>query len=384
MSITAVIGLFYGNEGKIKTIHHLNVNGFNGDKFSLCVRAQGGPNTGHVVKIKDKTFKLHTIPYGILVPGMHCLIAHGCVVHPEKLLDEIRLLTDAGITDILDRLHIASSAHIIIDQPNNNVADGITSTYSNKIIKDGIRMEFLASEEPWTTMVVDGVHFMIEAMRTRNNILIEGTDSILLDNDIGTYPFVSSSNTTISGIMTGTGIPPRSMKNIVGVMKAYTTRNGNGPLPTEILEDDVLNHLRVVGNEYGLRSCRYGWLDIPQLLYSCWINGITHISMNKFNVLTGISKIMYCTHYKRVDGLLLNSDENDIYTIWPSDWKYVINRYEPVYKEYPGWTRDISKIREFDDLPENAKKFITGFERDSKIGISMIGVGPEHDDIIYR
>lgn len=398
MSVSAVIGLSWGDEGKSKLVDYLNSNGNpteNDSKFTLCVRAQGGSNAGHTINIKDQTFKLHMIPCGILVPDMHCLIAHGCVVHPQKLLDEIKMLKSMGVENVIERLHIASSAHIVTDdwiaedcnrdkhQEIGTTKQGIGPTYAHKMYRDGVRMEFLAQEEPWSSMMVDGIQFIMNVLGDGNKVLIEGANATLLDTDVGTYPFVTSSNTTVAGLLTGTGIPPQYIKNVFGSIKAYITRVGNGPFPTELLENSDLDHLQMIGYEYGtttnrLRRC--GWLDIPQLRYSHWINGVTHINMNKLDVLSGLETVKYCTHYKRMD----SDDETDIYSVFPTDWKYVLQRYEPVYRELPGWNEDITGIRKFEDLPENAQNFITSFERDSSMYISIIGVGPERDDLIFR
>lgn len=398
MSIVAVLGLQFGDEGKGKAIDYLLKN----NNFDVCARAQGGSNAGHTVKVNNKTFKLHLIPSGILIPNVECLIGHGCVVNPDKLIKEIKGLIKEGVPNVIDRLHIASSSHIVLDEwinedenrekntskPIGTTKQGIGPTYAHKMYRDSVRMEFLALESPWNSMVTDGTHYLMKNIIHNKNILIEGANATMLDIDVGTYPYVTSSNTTIGGLISGTGIPPH-FSYIFGVIKAYLTRVGNGPMPTEDVSDIGGKHMQIFGKEYGTttdRVRRCGWLDLPMLAYSCFINGITELILTKLDVLSGLEEIKICTHYKRIIDISRKDPraERDEYYVWPSDWKFIFSLYEPVYKTMPGWDEDISNVRKFEDLPINAQKYVEFIEGTLGKKIYMIGVGSEREDVIIR
>lgn len=379
--ISAVIGIAFGDEGKGKIVDLI------APMYDICARAQGGSNAGHTVKINGQTFKLHLIPSGILTPNVICLIGNGCVIHLEKLKKEITDLENLGIR-VRSRLFISSSAHIVQDEyiqedvsrdlksGIGSTKQGIGPTYAHKMYRDSLRFETLKNDPYWKDLVIDSTHFLFNAYD--KSILIEGANATMLDIDLGTYPFVTSSNTTIGGLLTGLGIPFHNFNMIIGVFKAYLTRVGHGIMPTE-LTGKMCAYIQEKGQEYGtttnrLRRC--GWIDLSQMRYACFINGIMGLAINKLDVLTGLLEVKVCTHYEHLD------DPNRVLFMWPNDWS-ILKDYKPVYETFKSWS-DISKCKTFDELPIEAKNYITFLEKELTIPVVFIGTGPERTDIILK
>jgi adenylosuccinate synthase len=387
MSVTVVIGLDFGDEGKGKLVDYLCANG----KFDICARAQGGSNAGHTVNVEDKTFKLHLVPSGILTPDIHCLIGHGCVVHLDKLRKELFNLMDMGVPDAFDRIFISNSAHIVLDeyiqedisrdksQGIGSTKQGIGPTYAHKMYRDGPRTGNLSHDDVLKELLVDDTAFIRTSLLNEKKILVEGANASMLDIDMGTYPFVTSSNTTIGGIISGLGIPPQTISTIIGVVKAYLTRVGNGPMPTE-LHDGVGHFLQEKGREFGTttnRPRRCGWLDLTQLKYTTFLNGVTHLALTKLDILSGLPEIMVCVAYQNNTGHRID--------VWPSNWSSMFDDgYWPIYTSFPGWNSDISRAKTFEKLPDEATAFVRFLEQEVRRPVSIISVGPEREQVIIR
>ncbi len=421
MSVTVLVGSQWGDEGKGKIVDILS------EKYDIVTRYQGGANAGHTVAIGDKQYILHLIPSGILRDKVICVIGNGVVIDPTALLDEIALLKKNNIK-VDGRLFISHNAHLIMpyhklldsisEQGNNKIGTtgrGIGPCYIDKFARKGIKIvdllnkkvleekirenlkeknkllekiydskgldveeiieQYLAFDKAIDKYIKDVPAFLNEAISKGKSILLEGAQGALLDVDHGTYPFVTSSSPTAGGACTGTGIPPTKINNVIGIVKAYTTRVGNGPFPTELLNDEGEN-LRKIGAEYGAttgRPRRCGWFDAPLVKYSAMVNGIDSVAITKLDVLSGFDEIKICTGYK-LNGKLLKSYPTDVDRL---------SAVIPVYESLPGWKSDISGCLSYDDLPEKTKNYLNFITEKSGINISIISVGPKRQQTFY-
>ncbi len=416
----AVLGAQWGDEGKGKIVDLLT------PRFDIVARYQGGHNAGHTVYVNGTKFVLRLIPSGILHPGIACAIGNGVVVDPEALFAELDELTRHGI-DVAGRLVVSDKAHLILpyhrdlellaearrgERKIGTTSRGIGPAYEDKIARRGIRVGDLAdlagleqnvrdnvtarnrlvhdSTMDWKTvldkllahadrllpMVRDVSLMLSEAMRAGKSILFEGAQGTLLDIDHGTYPYVTSSNASIGGVCTGLGVGPRAIGAVMGVVKAYTTRVGAGPLPTE-LTGDMGNRLRDSGNEYGAvtgRPRRCGWYDAVAARYGVRVNGLDALALTKLDVLDGLERIEICTAYRCGSRTL---------TDLPSDVAQLA-ACEPVYESWPGWPTPTKGAREFGDLPDAARRYIARLEEVSGVPAAVISTGSDRDDTIIR
>ncbi len=424
MSTYVVVGLQYGDEGKGKITDVLSA------KSDYVVRFQGGDNAGHTVYVGDEKFVLHLLPSGVLQCKGKCIIANGVVVNPKAFLKEIGQIEEKGMkTDhvfISRRAHVIMPYHILLDTYREEEAGGthigttkkgIGPCYEDKIARVGIRMvdllnpevlaekikknlkiknslfekyfdkptlefddiynEFLELGQKLKDRIVDTEVELNQAIRDGKNILFEGAQAAMLDIDFGTYPYVTSSSPTTGGVCSGAGVPPTSLQNLIGVAKAYTTRVGEGPFPTE-LDNELGEKIRQIGFEFGAttgRPRRTGWLDLVTLKHATMINGINNLVITKLDVLSGIPTLKIATKYKTEDGKII-----DYFT---SSTTKLYN-YEPIYEELEGWTEDITKVRSYDELPANAKKYIEFIENYLGINVYLVSVGPERSQNIIR
>lgn len=424
MATYVVVGLQYGDEGKGKITDVLSA------KSDYVVRFQGGDNAGHTVYAGEEKFVLHLLPSGVLQCKGKCIIANGVVVNPKAFLKEIGQIEEKGMrTDhvfISRRAHVIMPYHILLDTYREEeeggtqigtTKKGIGPCYEDKIARVGIRMvdllnpevlaekikknlksknslfekyfekpkldfdeiynEFLALGETLKDRIVDTEVELNEAIHDGKNILFEGAQAAMLDIDFGTYPYVTSSSPTTGGVCSGAGVPPTSLQNLIGVAKAYTTRVGNGPFPTE-LNDEIGEEMRKVGHEFGAttgRPRRCGWLDLVSLKHATMINGINNLVITKLDVLSGMPTLKIATKYKTEDGKII-----DYFT---SSTTKLYN-YEPMYEELEGWTEDITHARTYDELPSNAKKYIEFIEKHLGINVYLVSVGPERTQNIIR
>ncbi|MCI7513399.1 adenylosuccinate synthase [Schaalia hyovaginalis] len=422
MPAVIVLGAQWGDEGKGKATDQL------GQNTDYVVKFNGGNNAGHTVVIDGEKYALHLLPAGILSEGVTPIIGNGVVVDLEVLFAELNEMTSRGVD--CSRLLISSNAHIIpsynrlMDQANERARGknqigttgrGIGPTYADKMNRIGLRIQDLFDPEALSLKVeaalapkneifaavgmetldptvvteellsyADRVRPMVcdvslvvnDALDRGDTVLFEGGQATMLDIDHGTYPFVTSSNPTAGGALTGTGIGPTRIDRVVGVAKAYTTRVGEGPFPTE-LDDEVGEALRQKGGEFGVttgRPRRTGWFDAVVMRYATRINGLTDICLTKLDVLTGYETIPVCTAYE-VDGV--RTEE------MPLD-QGGFERAVPVYEELPGWTEDISECRSFDELPAAAQAYIARLEELSRCRIQSVGVGAGREATIVR
>jgi adenylosuccinate synthase len=416
----AVLGAQWGDEGKGKIVDLLT------PRFDIVARYQGGHNAGHTVYVSGTKFVLRLIPSGILHEGITCVIGNGVVVDPQALFTEVDELAKNGIY-VGNRLVVSDKAHVILpyhrdldllsearrgERKIGTTSRGIGPAYEDKIARRGIRIGDLADPNGLEQNVRDNVTarnrlvhdstmdwkpvlekllahgerlrpwvrdvslLLGEAMRSGKSILFEGAQGTLLDIDHGTYPYVTSSNASIGGVCTGLGIGPRSIGGVLGVVKAYTTRVGEGPLPTE-LAGDMGDRLRESGNEYGAvtgRPRRIGWYDAVAVRYAVRINGLDALALTKLDVLDALDRIDICTSYRFGSRTL---------TEFPSDIGQVA-ACEPVYESMPGWSRPTRGIRRFSDLPENARRYIARLEEISGVPVAIVSTGSERDDTIFR
>jgi adenylosuccinate synthase len=416
-----LLGAQWGDEGKGKATDIL------GDKVKYVVRYQGGNNAGHTVVIGDQKYALHLLPSGILTPTCIPVIGNGVVIDPAVLLEEIRGLNERGVDT--SNLKISTNAHLItpyhrtIDKVSERflgkakigtTGRGIGPAYADKINRIGIRVqdlfdpsilrqkiegalkdknqvlvkvfnrkgleideilkEYLEYAEILRPYVTDTSLLLNQALERGENILLEGSQGTLLDVDHGTYPFVTSSNPTAGGASTGSGIGPTKISRVIGIVKAYTTRVGSGPFPTELFDEDG-EKLRSIGGEVGVttgRARRCGWYDAPIARYAVRINGLTDFFLTKLDVLTGWEKIPVCVAYE-IDGRRVEELPAS-----QSDFHHA----KPIYEYLPGWSEDISKARKLSDLPIDAQGYIKFLEKISGAPISAIGVGPGRDETI--
>ncbi len=424
MSTYVVVGLQYGDEGKGKITDVLSA------KSDYVVRFQGGDNAGHTVYVGDEKFVLHLLPSGVLQCKGKCVIANGVVVNPKAFIHEIEEIEKRGLkTDhifISRRAHVIMPYHILLDTYREEeeggtqigtTKKGIGPCYEDKIARVGIRMidllnpeilrekieknlkvknalfekyygktalnidevyrEFLEIGQQLKNRIVDTELELNEAIKEGKNILFEGAQALMLDIDFGTYPFVTSSSPSTGGVCTGAGIPPTSLQNLIGVAKAYCTRVGNGPFPSE-LNDELGEKIRQVGHEFGAttgRPRRTGWLDLVSLKHACMINGINNLVITKLDVLTGIKNLKIVTKYK--------TEDNKIIDYFTSSTTKLYD-YEPIYEVLDGWDEDITKARSYEELPENAKKYIEFIENYLGINVYLVSVGPERSQNIIR
>lgn len=415
MSVTVLVGSQWGDEGKGKIVDILS------EKFDIVARYQGGANAGHTVEIGDKQYILHLIPSGILRDGVKCVIGNGVVIDPQALLDEIKILEDNGIS-VAGRLFISHNAHLIM--PYHKLLDSISESGKNKIgttgrgigpcyidkfDRKGIRIvdllnrdvlekklrqnvkekntllkklyddkgfdieeiikEYISFDKAIDSYVTDVPLLFNNAIKEGKNILLEGAQGTLLDVDHGTYPFVTSSNPTSGGASTGSGIPPNKIDSVFGIVKAYTTRVGNGPFPTE-LTDEEGEKLRKEGAEFGAttgRPRRCGWFDAFLVQYSVIINGINTVAITKLDVLSIFEKIKVCIGYE-INGKRIKS--------FPSDVER-LNNVTPVYETLDGWMEDISECKSYDELPQKTKEYLEFISDQANIKIEIVSVGPK-------
>ncbi len=424
MTATVVLGLAWGDEGKGRVCDALAVDA------DYVSRYSGGNNAGHTVRVGEEEFKLHLIPSGIVREGVGVTIGNGVVVNPEVLEEEILELEGRGI-EVRSRLKVDGRSHLImpyhirLDSHREKALGkakigttnrGIGPAYEDKVARVGIRVqdifdvgilktklkvvlreknaifEGIYDEEPFevedlveylmtyrdliSPMVADTGAILREALGNREHVLMEGAQAALLDNDHGTYPFVTSSNPTVGGACVGAGIPPQSLEYVVGVTKAYTSRVGDGPMPTELL-DEVGETLRETGHEYGTttgRARRVGWLDLPAIKYSASLNGITHLAITLLDVLSAVEEVKVCVGYE-IDG-----ERFEGYPMSQTD----LHHARPVYKSLPGWGVDISGSRMRGDLPEAAREFVEFVEAEVGVPLCMISIGPEREQAIVE
>jgi len=422
MYVDVLLGLQWGDEGKGKVVDYL------GDQYDLVCRFQGGPNAGHTIKIGGAKYVLHTIPSGIFREHITNLIGNGVVIDPITLQREIGILDQHGIP-YMDRLVISKRAHLIL--PTHRLLDaaseafkgvekigstlkGIGPTYMDKTGRNGLRagdifasdfkdkyqllkekhlslykmypeveFDLAANEIAWFESIeklrqlkfVNGEYLVNEALSQGKRILAEGAQGSMLDVDYGTYPFVTSSNTISSGVCNGLGVAPTKIKEVIGISKAYCTRVGGGPFPTE-LHNATGEKLRAIGQEFGAttgRARRCGWIDIPQLKYTIMLNGVTQIVLTKLDVLNDFDAIQVATHYQ-VDGQLTQEMPFDICD----------GMVQPVYAGHEGWNQDLGGIHSFDGLPVAAQNYIGQLEGYLDTKISMVSTGPERSELIVR
>ena len=423
MTVSALLGLQWGDEGKGKMVDILSADAH------LVVRCQGGSNAGHTVKVAGETTILHLIPSGVLTEFVHCVIGNGVVVDPVQLLAEIEELQGKGVS-VEGRLHLSHFAHVVF--PYHKVLDsaqeaarahgklgttgrGIGPAYEDKVSRQGLRVYDILDEDRFRARlaqvfdlkdkrlaaldadagdfeetlgtylelgcrlapyVEDTVKLVHEAYASGRHIFLEGAQGVLLDVDLGTFPFVTSSNTNVGGLITGSGLPAKAIERVVGVLKAYTTRVGAGPFPTELM-DDVGQGLRDRGAEYGAttgRPRRCGWLDAVAARFAVTVNGIAEISLTKSDVLSGMDEIKVCTAYE------LHGKRIEWFPADAVDLKDV----QPIYETLPGWLEDISQARAYDELPQNMRAYIDRIEELTGASVTMISVGPGREEIIER
>ncbi|HMK49951.1 MAG TPA: adenylosuccinate synthase [Thermodesulfovibrionales bacterium] len=418
-----VLGLQWGDEGKGKIVDVLS------EKADVIARYQGGHNAGHTVVIKDEKFILHVIPSGILYKDKKCLIGNGLVVDPASLIEEIRGLKERGVEISGNNLFLSRNAHVImpyhmaLDKENERMRGaksigttgrGIGPAYCDKINRSGIRVADLLQPDFFREKLkanlfninfllenlykvsgfsVDEIHdeytgyaeklrehiadtdiIINDAVSRRQNILLEGAQGTLLDIDHGTYPYVTSSNATAGGACTGLGIGPTSISRVLGVVKAYTTRVGAGPFPTEI-KDEFGDAIREKGGEYGAttgRPRRCGWLDMVILRHSARINGLTGIAITKLDILDGLDSIKICTSYKH---------NGKVYNEFPKELN-IFQECEPVYEEMEGWKESTLGATSLDALPGAARSYIKKIEDMLGVEVQMISTGQRRDELI--
>ncbi len=412
---TVLVGAQWGDEGKGKVIDILAKD------VQYIVRYQGGNNAGHTVVIENKKYVLHLVPSGILHEGKICIIGHGVVIDPKALIKEIVLLKKQGIS-VEGRLKVSDKAHVIfpyhrkIDELREarrkkgkigTTKRGIGPCYADKVSRIGIRMadlydekyfksrlrnnieekntifehlykfegvsvdeifqEYLGYAQKLKEFVCDTASLLNEALKKGENILFEGAQGTFLDVDCGTYPYVTSSNTTAGGACTGTGVGPSHVTRVLGVVKAYTTRVGEGPFPTEF-GPSLMERFRERGGEFGAttgRARRCGWFDSVLVKNSVEINGIDKVIITKLDVLDGLKTISICTAY---------SYDNKLYRNIPGKPGF-LETCKPVYEEHPGWEQDTSKITSYDELPENARKYINRIKELIGTEVMLVSVG---------
>lgn len=421
MPSQVIVGTQWGDEGKGKIVDVL------AQKADMIVRFQGGDNAGHTVIVQGKKHVLHLLPSGVLNPNALCVIGPGVVCNPFVLLKEMETLKQGGLTCdhiiISDRAQMLMPYHCYQDELEEQSAShkigttkkGIGPCYADKYARRGIRFhefidfesfkvrlkECLDFKNKLFTKVYDGnamdydqmvkdfeviydqivpmiketTHIVNEALDEDKIVLFEGAQAAMLDINYGTYPYVTSSSPTSAGVTTGACVAPNRIQTVVGVVKAYSTRVGEGPFVTE-LNDETGQWIREKGFEYGAttgRPRRCGWLDLLVVKHATMMNGLTNIVLTKIDVLSGLDKLYVCTGYE-IDG--------KVYDYIPSD-QAMVAKAKPIYKEFDGWKEDISKMESFDELPENCKAYIRFIEEFTGVRMSMVSVGPDRVNNIY-
>jgi len=422
MKVDVLLGLQWGDEGKGKIVDVLT------PQYDIIARFQGGPNAGHTLEFEGIKHVLHTIPSGIFRKEVYNLVGNGVVIDPVIFQKELEKLAPFNL-DIKRSLLISKKAHLIL--PTHRLLDaaseaakgknkigstlkGIGPTYMDKTGRNGLRVGDIFSpnfkekydalvekhigilkhhdnfeynlqelEGPWMEGIetlraltaVDSEHYINDALKSGKRILAEGAQGTMLDIDFGTYPFVTSSNTVTAGTCTGLGVAPTKIGRVIGIFKAYCTRVGSGPFPTE-LDNEVGELIRQQGHEFGAttgRPRRCGWIDLPQLKYAIMINGVTELSMMKGDVLDCFEKINVCTHY------LINGEKVDYF---PFD----INDVEitPVYEELEGWNCDLTQLENYSDAPQPLKNYVTYLEEKLEVPITVVSVGPDRKQTLLN
>ncbi len=421
MKVDVLLGLQWGDEGKGKIVDVVTPN------YDIIARFQGGPNAGHTLIFDNEKYVLHTIPSGIFRDNTINVIGNGVVIDPIIIRAEIEKLEAKGI-DVVSKLLISKKAHLIL--PTHKILDkyseeqkgkkkigstlkGIGPTYMDKTGRNGLRMgdslasnfqekynalvakhkailgdydyaEMLAEFEPqWFEAMeflskftlIDSEHYINNAMKEGKTILAEGAQGTMLDIDFGTYPFVTSSNTVTAGTCTGLGVAPNRIGEVIGIFKAYCTRVGSGPFPSE-LDNDLGENIRQIGHEFGAttgRDRRCGWIDLPALKYAIMINGATQLSMMKADVLDTFEEIDVCTHYE-IDGERFDYFPYDINSL----------DVKPIYKTIKGWNTDLTQLNDMKDAPQAFLDYISYLEQELQTPISIVSVGPDRAQTIIR
>lgn len=429
MSFAIVVGSQWGDEGKGRVVDLLAA------EADLVARYYGGDNAGHTVSVGERTFKLHLIPSGIIQGHTTALLGNGMVINPSVLLEEMGTLKDARVDVSPERILISSAAHIITpghraldrareesrgDEKIGTTQRGIGPAYTTKVVRSGLRMEKMLQPESFHSAVsehIERVNHQLEALfhaepldaaqiadqyqgfaedlapyigdvsarcaealDAGKSLLAEGAQGTLLDLDHGTYPYVTSSTPTAPGALVGLGIGIGKADRVIGVAKAFQTRVGEGPFPTEVY-NETARRLRGTGehfwDEYGTttgRPRRVGWLDTVLLRYASRVNGLTELTLTKLDILSGLDPLRLCTAYRK------GADRISELPLGPAD----LSPFEPVYHEMQGWEEDIMGVRKWGDLPEQARAYVQKIEELSGLGIRLISVGPERDQIIRR
>ncbi|KAI0748724.1 Adenylosuccinate synthetase [Daedaleopsis nitida] len=426
MSVTVVLGSQWGDEGKGKLVDILSAD------FDICARCAGGNNAGHTIVVPmgpekvPKTFAFHLLPSGLVNPQCTGIIGNGVVVHIPSFFAELDALQKDGL-DCTGRLFISDRAHLVFDfhqivdglkevelggSSIGTTKKGIGPAYSAKASRSGLRVHHLFDHDTFAQKfrrivenrfkrygyfeydtegeierykalgerlqpyVVDSVVYLHKALSEGKKVLVEGANALMLDIDFGTYPFVTSSSTTVGGVCTGLGIPPKMVGTTIGVIKAYTTRVGGGPFPTEQL-NEVGTHLQEVGREYGTttgRRRRCGWLDLVVMKHSCLINGYDSLNLTKLDILDELEEIKVAVKYlvdeKELPGFPANLE--------------VLAKVDVVYVTLPGWKQSIANARTIDDLPDNCKKYIGFIEEFLGVPVEWIGVGPGRESMVKK
>lgn len=422
MPVTVVIGSQWGDEGKGKVVDLLS------NRVDIVARYQGGANAGHTICWGDKTYVLHLVPSGIFHEGVTCVIGNGVVIDPVAVMQEIAMIRDLGY-DVEGRLLISHNAHLIMpyhkqieavrEQARDGGAIGTTGrgigpAYVDKFARTGIRVvdlldrdvlrtklkasideknailrgvygaeeldveqiieEYVEFDKLIDPYVTDTTQYLNQSLKEGKHVLAEGAQGSLLDVDFGTYPYVTSSHPTVGGCCTGLGIPPTQIRRVIGIVKAYCTRVGNGPFPSELL-DETGERLRKIGQEFGAttgRPRRCGWLDLVALRYSAMINGLTDLAITKLDVLTGLDELKVCTAY-RYDGKETRRFPSEVHTL---------ERVEPVYETVSGWKEDIIGAEHYEDLPQAARDYLRLIADNVGVEISMVSTGPKREQTI--
>jgi len=378
-----VIGTQFGDEGKGKIIDFL------AEKADVIARFNGGNNAGHTIKVNDKTTILHLIPSGILHNGKINIIGNGVVVDPKVLMQEIEDLRNKEVKVTPDNLVLSENAHVILenhikeDKEKNKhlgtTSRGIGPAYTDKIARAGLRViDYINKDDEFSKKIspfVKNTTLLINNLIDKNKkVLFEGAQGTLLDIDHGTYPYVTSSNTISGGVCLGLGIGPKNVGNVIGIAKAYITRVGAGPLPTE-LKDEVGKQIQDIGKEFGAttgRARRCGWFDALIGKYAVMVNGLDTIALTKLDVLSGLEKIKICISYKHKNKIIKDFSSN----------VEILENCEPIYEEMPGWKEKLDNINKFNDLPENAKKYIKRIEELMEIPVCIVSIGPERNQTL--
>ena len=422
MKVDVLLGLQWGDEGKGKIVDVFT------PKYDIIARFQGGPNAGHTLEFEGIKHVLHTIPSGIFRENVINLVGNGVVIDPIIFKGELEKLAPFNI-DFKKRLFISKKAHLIL--PTHKLLDaasetlkgknkigstlkGIGPTYMDKTGRNGLRVgdlyspnfkekyqnlmdkhigilshyddfeyDLAALEKEWMDSLeviksldaVDSEHFLNAAILSGKKILAEGAQGTMLDIDFGTYPFVTSSNTVTAGTCTGLGIAPNKIGEVIGIFKAYCTRVGSGPFPTELL-DEVGEQIRQEGREFGSttgRPRRCGWIDLVQLKYAIMINGVTELSMMKADILSIFDSIKICTHYE-IDGQKITEFPYDVHDV----------PLVPIYIEMAGWKEDLTKLRKYEDAPKELKNYVLYLEKELNVPITLVSVGPDREQTLLK